>query len=83
MKKCFKVLDMLYLPKHISNHLFGVGHSNKHRMFVGLAVVLVGTLIHHLSSIHYEPIKFVADVSVDFLHGVGVVPFVEALKPTE
>lgn len=74
-----KVGNAVNLPRHICNHLFGDCHTHGHRIFTGLLVAMLGVWIAHLNVV--SPFHLVIDGFGYFLHGAGVYPIIEWLKP--
>jgi hypothetical protein len=74
------VLHNVNLPRVLCDHMLGEHHSTKHRMLVGTMVMVCGVMIAKLTShATYEIFEIVGDLTGYLVHGVGAVPYVDAL----
>lgn len=71
-------LGILNVPKHICTHIVGENHSQIHRLFVGVIVIVIGVGI---ANIHIGVI--VVDMTAEgigyVIHGIGSIPIVEGI----
>jgi len=64
----------------LCNSMMGKHHTVTHRMLVGLGIMIFGAFIAHFFS-HYEEVwvAVLGDTIGFGLHGIGLVPLIEAL----
>lgn len=80
MKKVFdKLKDYINIPKHISSHLCGEKHSVVHRRVVGVVIIVLGVVVAK-SGGEGIILHIVFDAFGYALHGIGLIPFVEAIE---
>lgn len=72
------ILEAVNLPKMISGHLFGERHTEKHRMYVGVLVIFAGVAISKFPLGGFI-VHYLCDAVGYGVHGVGLIPFVDAL----
>jgi membrane-associated HD superfamily phosphohydrolase len=73
------ILANLNVSKVVCNHLISESHSHTHRMIAGIFIMSVGVSI---SKIHvaFVVVHFLLDGVGYAIHGIGLIPFVEALS---
>lgn len=70
------VLHHVNVPRMLCDHMLGEKRSTHHRMAVGTVVMVCGVLIAKATShAAYE----LVEVAGYLVHGVGAVPYVDAL----
>lgn len=80
MKKFFSnAADFMNIPKHVSNHLCGQNHSIAHRRIVGVVVIVFGVIIAKAGGELFV-LHVVFDAFGYALHGIGLIPFIEAIE---
>lgn len=84
MSKSIAVTQMILhnanVPRILCDHMLGEQHSTKHRMIIGTVVMICGVLIAKTTGhIHSEIVEVVGDLTGYLVHGVGAVPYVDAL----
>lgn len=69
----------LNVSKVICNHLIDEKHTDRHRCFAGVFIMVIGVSI---SKIHvaYIAVHFLLDGVGYAIHGIGLIPFVDALS---
>jgi hypothetical protein len=81
--KLKRFLHSVNLPRVICHHTLGKEHTARHRMLVGVGVMLCGVLIaksaHHFD---FYFIQVVLDLVGYAVHGLGFTPFLEAIIET-
>lgn len=73
------VYQTLNVPKHISNHIFGAAHTESHRIFSGIIVMLIGVVIAKIE-IHTNALHYMFDGTGYLLHAIGTFPIIEYIK---
>jgi hypothetical protein len=74
------VLHNANIPRVLCDHMLGEHHTTRHRMLVGTVVMLCGVLIAKTTGhIHSEVVEVMGDLTGYLVHGVGAVPYVDAL----
>lgn len=67
-------------PALLAEHLVGEDHSTRHRMFIGVLVMVFGvTLAKGGADIHLLGIHYLADGIGYAIHGAGLMPFLDFL----
>lgn len=84
MKKLKMLLEWLQrnanLPKIICNHLLGNQHCHRHRMVVGVLVMLTGVFIATAThESQYQTVQYAGDTMGYLIHGMGCIPFIDFL----
>ncbi len=75
-----KVLSDICVARTIATHLVGHDHKFWHRGLIGICFMLVGVLIaKEAAACEYHVLALLGDTVGYDLHGVGLVPFIEAL----
>lgn len=77
IKKPF--IEKVDVPKIICVHLIGEDHTLHHRMGVGFIIMSIGVLISRFSEGSFYIIHFFGDLVGFAIHGIGTIPFGEAL----
>lgn len=73
-------LNRVNLPRIVCSHMFGDDHSHRHRMSVGACVMICGVYVAKTAGhIHFEPLAAAGDLLGYLIHGIGAVPYVDAL----
>ena len=75
-----EVINRVCLVKVFANHLCGKDHKLYHRGIIGIGIMLIGVSIAKAtghSDVHF--ITLVGDTVGYGLHGIGLIPFIEAL----
>ncbi len=70
-----KIIYIINVPLHISNHLFGVEHTETHRICVGIVVMCCGYFISKIDLFHYF-----FEITGYFIHGAGSLPAVDYIQ---
>jgi hypothetical protein len=84
MKNIEVIVDKINISKHISHHLFGRNHTDKHRKTVGGIMMVIGVGIGHLSAaFHVETIHFFAEFIGTSLHALGIIPLATTMEKKE
>jgi len=74
------ILHNVNVPRVVCEHLIGEQHSHKHRMAVGGFVMVCGVYIAKMAAhCHFAAVEMGADLFGYLVHGVGAVPYVDAL----
>lgn len=77
MKQALQKLNVVYL---MSDHLFDGKHSARHRMAVGVVVMVVGVVVSKSGfGFAHAVAHYAADIVGYAIHGLGAVPFIERL----
>lgn len=80
MKKALdRLRDYINIPKHISNHLCGENHSIAHRRIAGGVIIILGVVVAKVGG-EGIILHIVFDAFGYALHGIGLIPFVEAIE---
>lgn len=79
VKSPHKILERLNIPRIICVNLVGEKHNNWHRMSAGVIVMSIGVLISKVSE-GYFIIHFFGEMFGYLIHGIGSIPFVEAIS---
>lgn len=84
MSKSIAVTQMILhnanVPRVLCDHMLGEQHTTKHRMVVGTLVMVCGVMIAKFTShAPYEILEVAGDLTGYLVHGVGAVPYVDAL----
>lgn len=75
-----ELLDKVNLPKIICIHLIGKNHTLHHRMGAGVILMTIGVMISKSAAgISVYLVSFVGDMIGYLIHGIGTLPFGEAL----
>jgi hypothetical protein len=74
----------LNFPRIVCNNLIGKHHAFHHRAGVGAIIMICGVVIAKSLGHHeYEAVALIGDTLGYGLHGIGLIPFVEALVDVE
>lgn len=80
-KRAKELLEKVNLPKIICIHLIGENHSMHHRMGAGVIIMTIGVMISKTASgISFYLVSFLGDMIGYLIHGIGTLPFAEALS---
>lgn len=80
MKRFQIIIDSINVPKIICEHLIGEHHSHLHRMSVGGLVMMSGVCVAKMAAhCDFIPLEMGADLFGYLVHGIGAVPYVDAL----
>lgn len=74
-----RTLHVANLPREICHHLIGPKHTTAHRLIAGLGVMVVGVLVAHSSALFPHYAAFALDTVGFSIHGLGLVPYIQAL----
>lgn len=74
-----KVTDNLNVSKVVCDHLFTEKHSEKHRMGVGLIIIIAGVLIADIES-KAHAVKLSLEAVGFAIHALGTTPFIERVQ---
>lgn len=74
------VIIRINVVRPLCDSLVGENHTFKHRAGVGIIVMLLGVLIAKTFGHHeIQAVAVIADAVGYGLHGVGLIPFAEAI----
>lgn len=76
------IFTNLNVSKVICHHLIDEKHSHTHRMVVGIIIMIGGVGISKISTT-ITVVHFIFDGLGYAIHGIGLIPFVEALSKRE
>lgn len=75
-----KIIDKVNVARVACDHLFGEEHTPKHRMGAGFVIMIVGVTVAKVGGgVHALILHFSLDLIGYLIHGIGAVPFIEAL----
>lgn len=78
------VLIRINVVRPICDSLVGEHHTFRHRAMIGVLVMLVGVMIaKSLGHSSYHIVAVVGDAIGYGLHGIGLIPFAEAIVSSE
>ena len=78
--RILRKLRILRLPLTIlCDSVLGQGHSHRHRMVMGSAVMAAGYVVSHTLHFELSLINAVCEIGGSTIHAIGAVPFVELL----
>jgi hypothetical protein len=79
MKKTSIIITIVRMPYIISEHLFGKGHSPRHRISVGVMIMIIGVSISKMT-FGYTIFHFLYDGIGYLVHGIGCLPIIEYME---
>lgn len=76
-----KIIQKINVAKYIAKHLVGENHTNLHRRFFGVIIMVLGVLLMHSMK---GPIimEVLIDTIGTSMHGIGLIPFVSSIEKT-
>lgn len=76
-QRTIKLLKAANVPAKISEHLFGKGHTDYHKISVGVLVMFAGVLVMRQQIFIDGFLHIAADVIGGGIHGIGLTPIIE------
>ncbi len=85
MKKAgTKAISYVNVPRIACDHLIGEHHSKYHRMGAGVIIMAIGVIISkQFADIHIFFVHYILDGFGYLIHGIGTIPFAEALTENQ
>jgi len=75
-----RLVRSINVTRVVCNHLVGKEHSKRHRMIVGVVLMVVGVAVaKHAGHSDVFLVAFGGDGLGYALHGLGLTPFVESI----
>ena len=73
-----KVTDKMNVSKVICDHLFTEKHSEKHRMGVGVVIIIIGVMIADIEA-KAHAVRLGLEAVGFAIHALGTTPFIERI----